>query len=307
MRLFHTICISLLACAPLAAAAEPAYPVPLAALYSKTSAYPYSNSTPAPVAPLSLSYPAVETTQAPTTRNSPEAASATADSYQIANTTVSDETRRPLQAAAPEELDAAMVALRQDAPVAPRLAAASPSQPPLPTAITPQLARASDSTPDLISFGLGYYDMLRDPPVKQTWDFRGEYRWGLSMLDQVDSWLGTDLFSGWSRWFQVHPSLGLEATGEGAMYGLFSFANDIRLHKNIALTWSEGVGFYERGDGKRLGSFIEFRSMLEAGYIDDSGWRLTAQVSHISNAGLTKKNPGSNIVGGYLHLPADWF
>jgi lipid A 3-O-deacylase len=59
------------------------------------------------------------------------------------------------------------------------------------------------------------------------------------------------------------------------------------------LTPNFGPGLYGQGNGKKLGSYVEFRSTFEGGYVFDDGSRLVASFGHTSNAGLTKKNPGT--------------
>jgi hypothetical protein len=99
---------------------------------------------------------------------------------------------------------------------------------------------------------------------------------------------------------------GAHVTSDGAMYGFGGFAGDFLIGRNFILTWSEAVGLYYRGEGKRLGSVVEFRSQIEAGSRFDNEMRLTVALSHISNAGLTDLNPGVNMISGYLHIPTNW-
>ena len=43
--------------------------------------------------------------------------------------------------------------------------------------------------------------------------------------------------------------------------------------------------------------------MAEIGYRFDNDMRITAEFSHISDANLTRVNPGAEIVGMYVHVP----
>ena len=168
--------------------------------------------------------------------------------------------------------------------------------------LVPGLASAQDYSvqqPDLISFGVSYYDFNDNNPRNPATDFRLEYRSGTSLLPMISA----ETFQSWEPIFQVRPTLGVEATSDGAFYGFGGFLYEFLIGKHFAITPSTVVGLYSRGDGKRLGSIIEFRSMLEAAYRFDSGWRVSAQISHISNAGITDRNPGVNMVGGYIHVP----
>jgi lipid A 3-O-deacylase len=159
-------------------------------------------------------------------------------------------------------------------------------------------ATAPVNQPDLLSFGGGYMDFDKSEGHKQSGDFRVEYRWGLSMLPLVSSY-----FKSWDPYVQFHPFAGVETTTLGAVYGLGGWAMDGYIGRHGIFTWSEGVGLFDHGDMARLGSFVEFRSQAELGYRFDNEMRLTAEISHISNAGLTKRNPGAEIVGFYFHVP----
>jgi hypothetical protein len=158
-------------------------------------------------------------------------------------------------------------------------------------------ARAADfSQPDLVSFGGGYFDFDKDESHKRSADFRLEYRWGLTLLP-----------SSWGTAVQLHPFIGGEATSLGATYGLAGLAMDGYIGRHGILTWSEGVGFFGPGDMQSMGSYVEFRSELEAGYRFDNEMRVTASISHISNAGITQHNPGAEIAGMYFHVPVTMF
>ncbi|MFY9287217.1 MAG: acyloxyacyl hydrolase [Alphaproteobacteria bacterium] len=163
-------------------------------------------------------------------------------------------------------------------------------------------AEAPVKQPDLISFGGGYFDFDKDEPRKKSGDMRLEYRWGLSMLPLVSSY-----FNSWDKYVQFHPYAGVEFTTRGLAYVNGGWAMDAYIGRNFIFTWSEGVGFLHPGNTAPLGSFIEFRSQAELGYRFDNEMRLTAQISHISNAGITKRNPGAEIIGLYWHVPTEWF
>ena len=152
--------------------------------------------------------------------------------------------------------------------------------------------------PDLISFGLAYNDFDKSESHKQSADFRGEYRWGISLLPLVSSY-----FRSWDPYVQFHPFAGVETTTWGQLYGLGGWAMDGYIGRHGIFTWSEGVGAFYPGAAFRLGSNVEFRSQAELGWRFDNEMRLTGEISHISNAGFTKRNPGEEIAGVYLHVP----
>ena len=179
----------------------------------------------------------------------------------------------------------------------------TPAQAKAPVAIQPATSNAAPVESDLVSLGAGYFDFTKDTQSHlQSADFRLEYRWGISLLPLISSY-----FKSWDNYVQFHPFVGAEFNSWGSAYGLGGFAMDAYITRNIIFTWSEGVGFFEPGDMRSLGSFIEFRSQAELGYRFDNDMRVSAQISHISNAGITKRNPGAEIAGLYVHIPTSMF
>jgi len=159
--------------------------------------------------------------------------------------------------------------------------------------------------PALISFGAGQYDQTVINPGfvflkvsdqdkhKQAVDFRGEYRFGTSLISAIEPYA------------KLKPWVGAEATSDGAIYGVGGILIDVPLGP-IVFTPSFGVGLYSGGGGKDLGSPIEFRSMVELGYQFENQSRFSVAYSHISNANISQTNPGSNILSAYYHIPATW-
>lgn len=154
----------------------------------------------------------------------------------------------------------------------------------LATAVMTPSASADD--PSFLSFGLGWYDFNDD---RDAVDLRVEYRSKAKFLGFVKPWVG------------------VEVTSDVAAYGVVGVLSDIYFGRRLVLTPSFGVGVYADGDGKDLGSAIEFRSQLEFGYRFDDRTRLSVAISHISNAHLTKQNPGTEIATIYYHVPLDKF
>ncbi len=190
-------------------------------------------------------------------------------------------------------------------PGADNVAATTQATPYVTSDATAAFARADSAEwyrqPDLLGFSIGYYDVLKNTPRKSAVDFRAEHRWGVSLLPKI--WAG---FNGWEPYFQMRPMAGVEATSDGALYGYGGFVFDIFIGKHFFLSPNEVVGAYYRGNGKRLGSFIEFRSTMEVGYRFDNDMRVSASFGHISNAGLTKLNSGTEILSANVYVPVNW-
>ncbi|MFL2654400.1 MAG: acyloxyacyl hydrolase [Alphaproteobacteria bacterium] len=138
----------------------------------------------------------------------------------------------------------------------------------------------------LLSIGTGWYDFNDN---RDAVDIRIEYRSNTKYLKIIKPWVGIQL------------------TTDNAAYGLTGILSDIYASKHIIVTPSFGIGFYSDGNGKDLGNTIEFRSQLELGYEFNDKSRVSAAVSHISNAHLSDQNPGTEIFNIYYHIPLKHF
>lgn len=156
------------------------------------------------------------------------------------------------------------------------------------------------SLPNTVSLGTGWFEYFHHTTYRDDADIRLEHRWGLSLLSAA-----TDFLAPIDPYFQLHPFVAFETTPRGNVYGGAGFILDFLLGPHIVVSPSIAVGGYSQGSGKRLGSVIEFRSTGEVGWRFDHGLRVTAYVSHLSNAELTHRNPGAEMLGGYVHIPFD--
>ena len=89
------------------------------------------------------------------------------------------------------------------------------------------------------------------------------------------------------------PLAGILTTTDRAFYGYAGLGFDWFLGQSLVVTPSFAPGLYARGDGKDLGHVVEFRSQLEVAYRFRNRSRLGLSVSHISNASLGQRNPGT--------------
>jgi len=125
--------------------------------------------------------------------------------------------------------------------------------------------------PSELAFGAGGYNIFHQ--IYNAAVFRGEYRFG-------------------DKLFFLRPIIGGEVTTQGSAYGYGGFSAEIGIG-NFIIIPSAAVGFWERGGrSKPLGSFIEFRTGAELDYRFEDDTRIGISLHHISNAGLTKENPG---------------
>ena len=112
------------------------------------------------------------------------------------------------------------------------------------------------------------------------------------------------------NFFFLKPFLGIEYTSDNAYY----FLTGIYLEDNLgqlftgddnkfSFTPSFGFGYYDDGDGKKLGNNVQFRTALEISYALENKNRIGLSISHISNANLGDKNPGVEIISLSYQIP----
>ena len=144
-------------------------------------------------------------------------------------------------------------------------------------------------------FGIGVYDVKIDGSSENyASDFRYERRFDNNLLT-----IGPEE----DNFFYLKPFAGIEATSDSAIY----FLGGIYLEDNLGeiiigkknnwiLTPSFGAGYYDDGNGKKLGNSIEFRTTVEFSYQLQNNNRIGISFGHISNANIGNKNPGVEII-----------
>ncbi len=95
------------------------------------------------------------------------------------------------------------------------------------------------------------------------------------------------------KYLFLKPMIGLLGNSDGGVYGYGGVNLDLFLGKRWVVMPNFAIGGYRRGGSKDLGSVIEFRSGLEIAYRFDDHSRLGIAISHISNAGISDNNPGT--------------
>jgi len=160
----------------------------------------------------------------------------------------------------------------------------------------PALA-AGPRDPDRLAISVGAFDTKlfgenSQPGImKESVDLRVDYRFGYSILPYFEDVV------------KVKPWVGLETNNDGFFWGGAGIVFDAPIGKYFYLSPSFGPGLYTKGSSKKLGAMIEFRSTFEAGVRFSGDTRLGVYVSHISNAKLTRHNPGANMIGATLSIP----
>ena len=146
-------------------------------------------------------------------------------------------------------------------------------------------------------FSIGIYDFELDEDLQGnnfTSDFRYEARFDKNLVD-----IGPEE----DNFFYLKPLFGLELTGNNATYiysGVYLEDNLGKLLSNKNSRWiftpSFAAGYYDDGNGKKLGNKLEFRTTLEMSYQLKNDDRIGISIGHISNANIGNKNPGVEII-----------
>ena len=151
-------------------------------------------------------------------------------------------------------------------------------------------------------FGIGLYDIKFDgSQTNQATDLRYERRFDNSLIE-----IGPES----ENFFYLKPFVGIETTADSAVYILGGIYLEDNLgtlfvgeDSNFIFTPSFGAGFYDDGDGKKLGNEIQFRTTFEFSYELKNKNRIGISYGHISNANLGDKNPGVEILSFSYQVP----
>ena len=92
---------------------------------------------------------------------------------------------------------------------------------------------------------------------------------------------------------KLSPITGFMMTADSATYFYTGVQAEYKIGK-LNLTPSFSPGIYSMGDGKDLGSPLEFKSELQLSVDLLPGTKLGYSHSHLSNADLGDKNPGAD-------------
>ena len=151
-------------------------------------------------------------------------------------------------------------------------------------------------------YGIGIYDVKFDgSSSNNATDFRYERRFDNSIID-----IGPKK----DNFFYMKPFAGIELTSDSAFYlisGIYLEDNLGELmtgeENNWNFTPSFGLGYYDDGNGKKLGNKVEFRTTLEFSYQLANKDRIGISLGHISNANIGNKNPGAEIISFSYQKP----
>ena len=92
---------------------------------------------------------------------------------------------------------------------------------------------------------------------------------------------------------KISPITGVMMTTDSASYFYTGVQAEYEIGK-LNFTPSFAPGYYNIGDGKDLGSPLEFKTEVQISLDLLPGSKLGYSYNHVSNAGLGDKNPGAN-------------
>lgn len=142
------------------------------------------------------------------------------------------------------------------------------------------------------------------PALRPSYGLMGIEAWNsLDDDDRMPS-LRLDYHPALNFGWGVRPWIGLSVTNQRSLWAGFGIERDFAIASRFLLTPSFGAGYYAKGlSDLDLSHPIEFRTALAASYLFDTGHRLGVSFAHLSNAGLSSDNPGTEILGLYWTMP----
>ena len=142
----------------------------------------------------------------------------------------------------------------------------------------PTLAITEEAYTD-ISFYAGTFDVI---------DKEGDDKTSLLGIEHKNSDLFRETFLG-----KFKPVTGTFITGNSSIYLYTGIEGQYGVGP-IKILPSFTPGYYEKGDGKDLGSVLEFKSEIKVGFDIFENSKLSYSYSHISNNDWGDTNPGTD-------------
>ncbi len=137
----------------------------------------------------------------------------------------------------------------------------------------------TDDTDTNLSFYTGTFDVI---------DKEGDDKTSLFGIEHKNPDLFRDTFLG-----KFKPVTGAFVTGKSSVYFYTGVEGQYDIGP-IKILPSFAPGYYEKGDGKDLGSILEFKSEIKVGFDLFENSKLSYSYSHISNNDWGDTNPGTD-------------
>lgn len=104
------------------------------------------------------------------------------------------------------------------------------------------------------------------------------------------------------RWSLV-PGGGVIAGDDHSRYAYANLSREFLLGRAWTVTASLGAGHFDDGSEVELGHPLIFQSGIELGRWIEGGWRVGLAFDHLSNAGLSEHNPGTEMLVLRVSMP----
>jgi hypothetical protein len=157
----------------------------------------------------------------------------------------------------------------------------------------------------LLLLGLfGRLAVFADAPADHDWIMLSGGLSGLFDTERNPTFMLEYRFA--KNWHGVHPWTGVSWATDGAV---FAGGGVLYTRSTDDAAWSvsvgSGPGYYERHQGADLGSHLEFCSFAEISRNLPWQHRVMIRLMHISNGGITERNPGNELLllGYAMPLP----
>lgn len=126
---------------------------------------------------------------------------------------------------------------------------------------------------------------------------------GIADREAVDNFVSLE--ARWNRdWHQLRPWGGLTMVDSGAWFAGAGVIYDIPLTHRSRLTLGSGPFYYTNAEeDDDLGFRLEFYSFAELSWAWQRDVRLGVRVGHLSNAGLGRRNPGTETLSFVVSFP----
>ena len=105
-----------------------------------------------------------------------------------------------------------------------------------------------------------------------------------------------------SRW-ELIPAFGFTRADNGANFLYADLRHDFWLSDNWLVIPSFGLGSFKDSDEINLGNDLEFRTGIELAYKFYRQYRIGLALFHLSNGGLSDRNPGTEALVVSLSIP----
>lgn len=110
-------------------------------------------------------------------------------------------------------------------------------------------------------------------------------------------------YRGLEKLWRLKPLIGAIGNTKNGAFVYAGLNVDFPITNNFITSINVAPGFYHKGRGKDLGGAFEIKSQLELWYLLGNKYKIGAAISHMTNAGIYKQNPGLDNVTLQLSVP----